>query len=148
MVKKYILKNISTSDVNLQDLGGYKIPAGKSVNILGPKSFVTDEMIAKSLKSGQLSKVMGKYLILVEDIVVALPPPKKATRITNVVTFPQRTKTYITIEVGELTEEELQAVATDEEAAFLQQLEDSTFSPDDTQVPIAARGEDGEVKKD
>ena len=143
MKKKYILRNISRKDVLLGDLG-YRIPAGKTANLLSPKSALTEKMIEKSAVSGSLAKVMGKYLVRVEEVVKIEPPPKTATTMTNVVTFPQKTKSFITIEVGELTDEELRDATTDEEAAFLQQLGgEAAFSPDSTAVPIAAKGEDG-----
>ena len=141
-MKKYILKNISRRDVLLSDLG-YRIPAGKSVNLLGRKSTLTEKIIEKSAASGSLAKVMGKYLVKVEEIVKVEPPPKTVTTMTNVVTFPQKTKSFITIEVGELTDEALRDAVTDEEAAFLQQLGgEAALSPNGTAVPIAAKRED------
>jgi hypothetical protein len=142
MTKKYILKNISQCDVLLSDLG-HKIPAGKSVDLLAHKSMLTEEIIEKSRISGCLSKVMGKYLVRVEEIVKITTPLKTMSKNTNVVVFPQKTKSFITIEVGELTDEQLRNVASDEEAAFLEQLEsDLAIAAGDSALPIAAKRED------
>jgi len=146
MQKKYILKNISRKDVLLSDLG-YKIPAGKSVNLLARKSALTEELIEKSVASGSLSKMIGKYLMVVEEVVKALPPSKTASKFTNVVVFPQKTKSFITIEVGEITDEALQEATADDEAAFLQQLEGGAMSsPEGARLPIAAKKEDDDGK--
>jgi len=146
MRKKYILRNTSRKDVLLSDLG-YRIPAGKAVNLLGIKSMLTEEIIEKSRISGSLSKVINKYLIKVEEIVKAEPPLRVISKFTNVVVFPQKTKSFITIEVMELTDEELRDATSGDEDAFLQQLEGGS-TLDDIRLPIVAKKEDESGKSE
>jgi hypothetical protein len=130
---KYILKNITRYDVNIGDLG-YRIPAGKSRNLLGKNARIKWEVIEKSIKSGSLFKRLGRSLVEVAQVIEALPPPKTVSKGEENIVFPQRTKSYIVIDVGEIDE----SVIKSEDDEFLRELEASNFE----ELPIVAKEDD------
>ena len=135
---KYILKNISTSDVMIGDLR-YKIPAGQSRNLLSPTAYLSIELISKSRENGSISKRLGKTLIEVDNIVFATVPPLCVViREAGVVKFPDRTKTSIRINIGDISEE-IENLIISEDDEFLKYL--------DTDVDVNTLGELDEKAK-
>jgi hypothetical protein len=119
---KYILKNTSVKDVMLGDLR-YKIPAGQSRDLLSPTAHLTIEEIRKSRENGSISKRLGKVLVEVEGIVFATVPPLCVViRKAGVIKFPDRTKTSIRIEVGDISEE-IENLIISEDDEFLKYLD-------------------------
>lgn len=116
----YILKNITGRDVNLGDLR-IKIPANKSRDLLAKKSRVTIEDIMESEKSGSISKYLGKSLIRIYKHKSASPPLFEVADPTAI-TFPQRRKSSIIIEVGEI-DDEVKELVFNEDEEYLKQLE-------------------------
>lgn len=119
--KKYILRNISKNDVNLGDLK-YTIPAGQARDLLGRNAHLEYEDILKSRQSGSISKRLGRSLIEVNQIIIPVPPAPKVAVEQEPIVFPQRTKSFITIEVGDI-EESAQSVIENEDEEFLKELE-------------------------
>jgi hypothetical protein len=142
--ERYLLKNISTSDVNIGDLR-YRIPAGQTRNLLSKTAHLEWEHISQSKESGSIAKRLGRTLIEVEGIVVAKPPHMTVAK-PKVVDFPQRTKSYITIDVVDIAEAEELARSEDDE--FLREMENEGFHEE--KLPIIAGDEeeedDGETK--
>ena len=68
---QYLLKNISRNDINLGDLR-YRIPAGKTRDLLGKGARLSWLDIQESKKSGSISKRLGKSLIEVNVIIFAV----------------------------------------------------------------------------
>ena len=101
---KYVLKNISTMDVNLGDLR-YTIPAGKSRDLLSKKARLNWKDVEKSIKSGSIKKRLGRSLVEITDIPKEPPPPPIKIAEPTKVSFPQRVKSSIIIEIGDLSEE-------------------------------------------
>lgn len=128
----YILRNITGRDINLGDLR-IKIPAGKCRNLLGKKSRVLPEDIKESEKNGSISKYLGKFLIKVEKIVEPSIPIEEVAD-PSAVTFPQRKKSSIIIEVGEI-DEEIKDLILEEDEEYLKQLEVESMD-EDSGLPI------------
>lgn len=133
---KYVLRNITRRDVNLGDLK-IKIPAGKCRDLLGKKSRITMESIIKSEATGSISKYLGRSLIKVNKAVVVPPPLKEAVDFSKV-TFPQRRKSYIIIDVGDV-DEDVKDLVFSEDEEYLKQLEaESKAASGDMDVPVVA----------
>ena len=132
----YILKNITGRDVNLGDLR-IKVPAGKARDLLSRKSRITVEEILRSEKSGSISRCLGRSLIKVHKVKAPLPPPKEMAD-PNVVTFPQRRKSSIIIEVGEI-DDEIKDLVLQEDEEYLRQLDmESRATDSESDIPIVA----------
>lgn len=136
-VPSYILKNITGRDANLGDLR-VKIPAGKCRNLLAKKSRVTIEDIIRSEKSGSIYKFLkSKVLIKVyKEEEIVLPLMELAD--PSVVTFPQRRKSSIVIEVGDI-DEEIKDLVLSEDEEYLKQLEiESKAAEGEMGLPVIA----------
>ena len=142
---RYLLKNITKNDVCIGDLG-YKIPAGQTRDLLGKNARLQVSAIAKSRHSGSLKKRIGKVLIEVDAIIIPTPPPMTVAD-PSIVSFPQRTKSCITIEVGDISEE-INSIALNEDDEFLKQMEDEEFMLEECGVPIVAKNEEDEGAKE
>ena len=136
---KYLLKNISTSDINLGDLR-YRIPAGKTRDLLGKTAHLKFEDIVKSRYNGSIKARLGKSLAEVTSIVEAKPPPMPEFKPKDAIIFPQRIKSYITIEVGDVTDEIKNLIMNDDEE-FFQQLQDDANLGDE-KVPLISKKEE------
>ena len=133
---RYILKNVSRYDINLGDLR-YKIPAGKARDLLSPTAHLKIEDIEKSAKSGSISKRLGKTLKIVQSTVLPIPPAYEVAKPSSIV-FPQRKKSCITIEVGDITDE-IQQLILDEDEEFLKKLNKESLSSGGDSAPIIAK---------
>lgn len=132
----YILKNITGRDVNLGDLR-IKIPAGKARNLLGKKSRITIEDILRSEDSGSIAKCLGRTLIKVYKIENPMPPLKEVAD-PSAITFPQRRKSSIVIEVGEI-DDEIKDLVLSEDEEYLKQLDmESRAAEGDSDIPVVA----------
>lgn len=137
--EKYILRNISNREISISDLG-YKIPAGESRDLLGKKSGVTWERIQASKEKGTLSLKLGKTLVEIENIVVAHPPSMtEVIREAVTVKFPDRTKSIVIVDVGNISDE-VQNLTIVEEEELLKQLDAESLG--DGQVPMVSGDED------
>jgi hypothetical protein len=137
--EKYILRNISNKDVMIGDLG-YKIPAGESKDLLAKNSRLSWERIQASKEKGILSMKLGKTLVEIENIVVAHPPTKtEVIREAITVKFPDRTKSIVVVNVGDISEE-VQNLTIAEEDEILKQLEMDSLN--DGQVLTVSGDED------
>jgi len=132
----YILRNITARDVNLGDCR-MKIPAGKCRDLLGKNSHLNIDDILKSEQTGSISKYLGRGLIKVYKAVPTLPPPMEVLD-PSAVTFPQRRKAYIIIDVGDIDEEMSELVLSEDEE-YLRQLDIEGRAADgDLDIPIVA----------
>jgi hypothetical protein len=141
---RYILKNITKNDVNIGDLR-YKIPAGQSRNLLSKTAHLSIEDITESRTSGSIFKRLGKSLVEVESVVVPSTPYMTTDSIQKV-KFPQRIKSSITLEVGNISEE-IQDMTIVEDEEFLKQLESESDLFDEGKAPIVAKSEGKGEKK-
>jgi len=133
---EYILKNITGRDINLGDLR-VKIPAGKARNLLAKKSRVTVKDILSSEENGSISKYLGRCLMKVNRIKEPELPLKEMAD-PSAITFPQRRKSSIVIEVGDI-DEEVKDLVMNEDEEYLKQLDIESKSIDvDSDIPIIA----------
>lgn len=136
----YILKNITGRDVNLGDLR-IKIPAGKCRDLLAKKSRITIESILKSEKNGSIGRYLGRSLIKVNKIIPTIPPAKEIAD-PSAITFPQRRKSFIVIEVGDI-DDEIKDLVLSEDEEYLKQLDiEDRAAGGDLDMPIVVSEED------
>jgi hypothetical protein len=136
-VPSYILKNITGRDANLGDLR-VKIPAGKCRNLLAKKSRVTIEDIVRSEESGSIYKFLKRKVLIkvYKEEEVVLPLMELAD--PSAVTFPQRRKSSIVIEVGDI-DEEIKDLVLSEDEEYLKQLEiESKAAEGEMGLPVIA----------
>jgi hypothetical protein len=140
--KKYVLKNISKADVHLGDLR-YSIPAGQSRNLLSRTAHLKWADIEKSRKYGSISKRLGKLLVEIMDVPPAPKPPLVSMAEPSKIVFPQKIKSSIIIDVGDISDE-VQQMSLVEDEEFLKQLGDVQDAPEGTLLPIMDKdGGDG-----
>lgn len=133
----YVLRNITQRDINLGDLR-YKIPAGKSRDLFAKKSNLRYDDIIKSKRSGSISKYLcKKFLVETKKIVVEPPAPRMEIADPSAVTFPQRIKSSITIEVGGVTDE-IRDLTISEDDELLKQMEEEAIFEAES-APIVAK---------
>lgn len=138
---RYILKNISKNDINLGDLR-YRIPAGKSRDLLSKTAHLDWQDIEHSRTKGSIAARLGKTLIEVQNI-VNVPAPKKEMADPSTVMFPQRVKSSIILEMDDISEE-IQRISLVEEDEFLKELDDDISG---RKAPlIAPEGDKDEAK--
>jgi hypothetical protein len=132
----YILKNLTGRDVNLGDLR-IKIPAGKCRDLLGKKSRITVEEILRSEESGSISRCLGRTLMKVYKVEDPTPPPAVMAD-PSAVTFPQRRKSSIVIEVGDI-DDEIKDLVLSEDEEYLKQLDmESRAADGEVTLPVVA----------
>lgn len=119
---RYILKNISKSDINLGDLR-YKIPAGKSRDLLSRTARLLLKDIEKSRTSGSIAVRLGKTLVEIQDIIEPLSPIKYVAD-PSTIFFPRRMKSSIILEMEDFSEE-IQKISLVEDDELLKELGDS-----------------------
>jgi len=136
---KYLLKNISKNDINLGDLR-YRIPAGKTRDLLGKTAHLRFEDIVKSRYNGSIKARLGKSLAEVTSIIEVKPPPMTEFKPKDAITFPQRVKSYITIEVGDVTDE-IKNLIMNEDEEFFQQLQDDA-NLGEKKIPLISKKEE------
>jgi hypothetical protein len=129
----YLLKNISTSDINLGDLR-YKIPAGKIRDLLGKKTYLTEKQILESEKNGSISKRLGKTLIKVKSK-NQLKQPKIEILDPLKINFPRRVKTSIVVDVKNISEE-LRDVILNEDDELLKELQMKDVDMENEGIPL------------
>jgi hypothetical protein len=138
---RYLLKNITKYDVCIGDLA-YKIPAGQTRDLLGKNARLKVSDIAKSRHSGSLKKRIGRTLVEV-DAIINPKPPLAVEADPSIVAFPQRVKSCITIEVGDITDE-IDNLAINEDEEFLKQMEAEELMTGEDAVPIVAKTKEKE----
>lgn len=116
---RYILKNISKSDINLGDLR-YKIPAGKSRDLLSRTARLLWKDIEKSRTSGSIAVRLGKTLVEIQDIIEPLNPIKYVAD-PSTIFFPRRMKSSIILEMEDFSEE-IQKISLIEDDELLKEL--------------------------
>ena len=134
---EYILRNISTSDVHLGDLR-YTIPAKQSRNLLSKTARLDYDAIMKSRASGSISKKLGKSLFEVDTIVYITPPKRKMAAPSQIIQFPQRTKSSVVIDVNDVFDESKQEQVINEEDAILKDLQKSY---EENTAPVVAKND-------
>ena len=116
---KYVLRNTTNNDVMIGDLG-YRIPARQSRDLLGKNARLNYDLIMKSKASGSIAKrIASGTLVEVAAVVPPAPPPRKQEaepiKTDSAIIFPQRTKSYITINVSDIDEESKEAIVNEED---------------------------------
>lgn len=118
---RYILRNISKNDINLGDLR-YKIPAGKSRDLLSRTARLLWKDIEKSRTSGSIAVRLGKTLIEIKDVIEPLDPIKYVAD-PSTIFFPRRVKSSIVLEMEDFSEE-IQKISLVEDDELLKELGD------------------------
>lgn len=132
---KYILKNISKSDVNLGDLR-YRIPAGKMRDLLGKNAHLKFEDILNSRRNGSIKAKLGRSLIEIHSNIISQNPRKAIFKPMDPVTFPQRTKSSIIIDVKDVTDE-IKDLILNEEEELISEFEKTNAV--DTSAPLTIK---------
>lgn len=145
MDQKYVLRNTTKRDINLGDLR-YKIPAGEARDLMSYKSNLRHKDLMKSIENGSIFKYLCKGFLIKVDKIVEPPLPKKSLADPSVVTFPQRIKSSVTIEVGDVTDE-IRELTISEDDELLKQLEDEGSLFDTGEAPIVANKDEKDKEK-
>lgn len=135
--EQYLLRNVSKYDINLGDLR-YKIPAGQTRDLLGKTAHLKVKDILNSKLNGSIGMRLGKTLIEVHTM-IELKPPGRVEADPDIVQFPQRIKSNIIIEVGNISEE-VDKLSLNEDEEFLKEMEDD-ISFDKDNAPLVAKKE-------
>ena len=132
-LESYILRNTTKNDINLGDLR-YKIPAGKCRDLLSKTANIPFDQLIKSVQSGSISVRLGRQLIEVHSKISA-PILVREIAEPGRILFPQRVKSSIVIEVGDVSEE-IRELAITEDDEYLKKLEEESMGG--TKLPIIA----------
>lgn len=109
-------------DVALGDLA-YKIPYGQARDLLSATARLDPELVERSRREGSIAERLRQgVLIEVEGITLA-PPPSISVAEPSAISFPQRVKSLVVPDGGDLTES-VQSVVADEDAELLRQMEE------------------------
>jgi hypothetical protein len=141
---KYVLRNVTGRDINLGDLR-YKVPAGKARDLYSRKSNLKYEDIIESIKNGSIGKYLRSGALIEAEKIVLEPSPQVTLANPSAVTFPQRIKSSVTIEVGDVTEE-IRELTISEDDELLKQLEEEGAIFDGGEAPIVAKKDEKEEK--
>ena len=104
---KYLLRNVHSRkmDVVISDLH-YKIPSGCIRNLLSSTSRLKIEDIQKSRECGSIAKRIQQGALIEVEYEQQTTPPKITVALPSAVSFPQRIKSSIVIEVSDLYEDQ------------------------------------------
>jgi len=138
---QYLLKNITKYDINIGDLR-YRIPAGQTRDLLGKTAHLKIKDILSSKENGSIGARLGKSLIEVNSIIIP-KAPQKTEADPNAVQYPQRVKSSVIIEVGDISDE-VDELSLNEDEEFLQQMEEDSISFEDDGAPLVSNGESKE----
>jgi hypothetical protein len=140
---RYLLKNISKNDINLGDLI-YRIPAGQTRDLLSKTAHLKLKDIIKSREKGSIGARLGKSLIEVDSVIIAKPPPISEVN-SSTVKFPQRVKSSITIEVGDISED-IDNISISEDEEFLKQINEDRLLNNEEALPTVVEKKDDDTK--
>ena len=110
------------------------------------KSNLRHKDLMESIKSGSISKYLRKGFLVEVDKIVVPPSLKKSLADPSTVIFPQRIKSSITIEVGDVTDE-IRELTISEDDELLKQLEEEGGLFDVGEAPIVAKKDEKDEEK-
>jgi hypothetical protein len=121
---KYLLRNVHPRrmDVMLGDLG-YRIPYGQTRDLLSPSARLDPSAVERSRLGGSIAQRLRQGVLMEVVAVVPIPPPQISVAEPSAISFPQRTKSLVVPDGGDLTES-VQSVVADEDAELLRQMEE------------------------
>lgn len=122
---KYILRNVHPKrmDVSLGDLG-VRIPYGQARNLLDPKGNLTPELVEQSRLNGSIALRLKQGVLIEVQAVVLAEPPKISVAEPAAISFPQRTKSLVVPDAGDLADSIQSTVVDAEDAELLKQMEE------------------------
>jgi len=122
---KYILRNIHPRrmDVMLGDLG-YRIPYGQSRDLRSPTAHLTLEVIERSRLSGSIAQRLRQGVLVEVEAIVLAPIPRISVAEPLAISFPQRMKSLIVPEDGDLADSIQSTIMDAEDAELLRQMEE------------------------
>ncbi len=106
----------------LGDLG-YKIPHGQSRDLLSATSGLNPAAVERSRREGSIAERLRQGVLMEVAVPVPIQPPRISVADPAAISFPQRTKSMVVPEGGDLTES-VQSVVADEDAELLKQMEE------------------------
>ena len=136
---RYILRNISKNDINLGDLR-YRIPAGQARDLLSKTARLKWEDIEKSRTNGSIAVRLGKTLVEIRNIVEPQAPIKKVADPATI-SFPNRVKSSIILEMNDVSDE-IKKISLIDDDEFLKELDSDM---EDKKAPLVAAEENDET---
>lgn len=110
-------------DVSLGDLG-YRIPYGQARDLLAPTSRLTPEMVERSRQGGSIAERLRQGVLIEVEAARPPPPPRISVAEPSAISFPQRTKSLIVPETGDLADSIQSTIMDAEDAELLRQIEE------------------------
>lgn len=122
---KYILRNVHPKrmDVTLGDLY-YRIPYGQARDLLSPTSHLTPEAVERSRQSGSIATRLRQGVLVEVEAIVLPPPPRVSVAEPSAVSFPQRTKSLVVPDGGDLVDSVQSTIMDAEDTELLRQMEE------------------------
>jgi len=121
---RYLLRNVHPKrmDVMLGDLG-YRIPYGQTRDMLSPSARLDPSAVERSRLNGSIAQRLRQGVLMEVVAVIPIPPPQVSVAEPSAISFPQRTKSLLVPDEGDLTES-VQSVVADEDTELLKQMEE------------------------
>ena len=122
---KYILRNIHPRrmDVSLGDLG-YRIPYGQARDLLSPTAHLDPALIARSRLCGSIAERLRQGVLVEVEAIVLAPQPRISVAEPAAVSFPQRMKSMVVPDGGDLVDSIQSTIVDTEDAELLRQMEE------------------------
>lgn len=122
---KYILRNIHPQrmDVSLGDLR-YRIPYGQARDLLSPTAHLDLTVVERSRLSGSIAERLRQGVLVEVEAIVLASPPRISVAEPSVISFPQRMKSLIIPEDGDLANSIQSTVMDAEDAELIRQMEE------------------------
>jgi hypothetical protein len=110
-------------DVTLGDLR-YRIPYGQARDLLSPTAHLTLEAVERSRLSGSIAERLRQGVLVEVEAIVLAPPPTISVAEPAAISFPQRTKSLIVPDGGDLADSIQATIMDAEDEALLRQMEE------------------------
>lgn len=106
----------------LGDLG-YRIPYGQTHDLLSQPARLDPSAVERSRLHGSIAQRLRQGVLMEMATVVLIQPPQISVAEPSAISFPQRVKSLVVSDEGDLTAS-VQSVVADEDAEFLKQMEE------------------------
>jgi hypothetical protein len=114
-------------DVMIGDLG-YNIPYGQSRDLLSPTAHLTPEIIEHSRLNGSIAKRLKQGVLVEVEAIILSSPPHISVAEPSAISFPQRIKSLIVPEMGDLADSIQSTIMNAEDAELLRQMEEDELA--------------------
>ena len=131
--KKYLLRNVHPNkmDVSLSDLR-YRIPKGQVRDLLSPNSGLMPEDVEASRKDGSIAKRLRQKFLIEVMGTPDLSPPFMSVAEPSAITFPQRTKSLLIVDVTDVSAEIESSIIADDDDLLRELDRDESAKTDDS----------------